>query len=147
MLRRSRPPKPVDNPEASEGFQVYADPAGHPFCLCWGGCGNWMCAYALGGASLRVCYPFWRPDAVRREVSPLCPGERAIDEGRAIPLTFDLVFVARSSAWTPPWLDESFDAFLAAEPVTQRVCLDHAWRTRGLDMGWLQHLREFAVTR
>jgi catechol 2,3-dioxygenase-like lactoylglutathione lyase family enzyme len=21
---------------AIEGFQVYADPAGHPFCLCWG---------------------------------------------------------------------------------------------------------------
>jgi predicted enzyme related to lactoylglutathione lyase len=21
---------------AAEGFQVYADPAGHPFCLCWG---------------------------------------------------------------------------------------------------------------
>ena len=21
---------------AREGFQVYADPAGHPFCLCWG---------------------------------------------------------------------------------------------------------------
>lgn len=20
----------------AEGFQVYADPAGHPFCLCWG---------------------------------------------------------------------------------------------------------------
>jgi uncharacterized glyoxalase superfamily protein PhnB len=20
---------------AAEGFQVYADPAGHPFCLCW----------------------------------------------------------------------------------------------------------------
>ena len=20
---------------AEEGFQVYADPAGHPFCLCW----------------------------------------------------------------------------------------------------------------
>ena len=19
-----------------DGFQVYADPAGHPFCLCWG---------------------------------------------------------------------------------------------------------------
>lgn len=28
--------KPADNPEAAEGFQVYADPAGHPFCLCWG---------------------------------------------------------------------------------------------------------------
>lgn len=28
--------KPTDDPDASEGFQVYADPAGHPFCLCWG---------------------------------------------------------------------------------------------------------------
>lgn len=22
--------------DSAEGFQVYADPAGHPFCLCWG---------------------------------------------------------------------------------------------------------------
>ena len=22
--------------ESTQGFQVYADPAGHPFCLCWG---------------------------------------------------------------------------------------------------------------
>jgi catechol 2,3-dioxygenase-like lactoylglutathione lyase family enzyme len=22
--------------DAAEGFQVYADPSGHPFCLCWG---------------------------------------------------------------------------------------------------------------
>ncbi len=28
--------KPTDDPKATEGFQVYADPAGHPFCLCWG---------------------------------------------------------------------------------------------------------------
>lgn len=25
----------VKDLSASEGFQVYADPAGHPFCLCW----------------------------------------------------------------------------------------------------------------
>ena len=25
----------ADDPDAAEGFQVYADPAGHPFCLCW----------------------------------------------------------------------------------------------------------------
>ena len=25
----------VDDLEAAEIFQVYADPAGHPFCLCW----------------------------------------------------------------------------------------------------------------
>lgn len=28
--------KPADDPQARSGFQVYADPAGHPFCLCWG---------------------------------------------------------------------------------------------------------------
>jgi len=22
--------------DAEEGFQVYADPSGHPFCICWG---------------------------------------------------------------------------------------------------------------
>ena len=27
--------QPADDPEAAELFQVYADPAGHPFCLCW----------------------------------------------------------------------------------------------------------------
>jgi predicted enzyme related to lactoylglutathione lyase len=27
--------KAADDPTADEGFQVYADPAGHPFCLCW----------------------------------------------------------------------------------------------------------------
>jgi hypothetical protein len=28
--------QPADDLGAAEGFQVYADPAGHPFCLCWG---------------------------------------------------------------------------------------------------------------
>jgi hypothetical protein len=28
--------QPADDLDAAEGFQVYADPAGHPFCLCWG---------------------------------------------------------------------------------------------------------------
>jgi hypothetical protein len=26
----------ADSLDSKEGFQVYADPAGHPFCLCWG---------------------------------------------------------------------------------------------------------------
>jgi predicted enzyme related to lactoylglutathione lyase len=28
--------QPADDLDSSSGFQVYADPAGHPFCLCWG---------------------------------------------------------------------------------------------------------------
>jgi Glyoxalase-like domain len=28
--------QPAEDLDAEEGFQVYTDPAGHPFCLCWG---------------------------------------------------------------------------------------------------------------
>ena len=27
--------RPSEDPTADEQFNVYADPAGHPFCLCW----------------------------------------------------------------------------------------------------------------
>lgn len=27
--------KPADDLGSAAGYQVYADPAGHPFCLCW----------------------------------------------------------------------------------------------------------------
>jgi predicted enzyme related to lactoylglutathione lyase len=27
--------KPAQDVESVDNFQVYADPAGHPFCLCW----------------------------------------------------------------------------------------------------------------
>jgi predicted enzyme related to lactoylglutathione lyase len=32
--------QPAEDPEAAEVFQVYADPAGHPFCLCWAAADN-----------------------------------------------------------------------------------------------------------
>jgi predicted enzyme related to lactoylglutathione lyase len=28
--------QPADDIRSAQGFQVYSDPAGHPFCLCWG---------------------------------------------------------------------------------------------------------------
>lgn len=36
ISRGARLLKLADDRDADEGFQVYADPAGHPFCLCWG---------------------------------------------------------------------------------------------------------------
>jgi catechol 2,3-dioxygenase-like lactoylglutathione lyase family enzyme len=32
--------QPAEDPEAAEVFQVYADPSGHPFCLCWAAADN-----------------------------------------------------------------------------------------------------------
>lgn len=36
MTRGATLLQPAADPAAKSGFQVYADPAGHPFCLCWG---------------------------------------------------------------------------------------------------------------
>ncbi len=27
--------KPAEDTDEGDNFQVYADPAGHPFCICW----------------------------------------------------------------------------------------------------------------
>jgi Glyoxalase-like domain len=27
--------QPAEDADSDDSFQVYADPAGHPFCLCW----------------------------------------------------------------------------------------------------------------
>jgi catechol 2,3-dioxygenase-like lactoylglutathione lyase family enzyme len=36
MALGARQLQAADDLSAKQGFQVYADPAGHPFCLCWG---------------------------------------------------------------------------------------------------------------
>jgi predicted enzyme related to lactoylglutathione lyase len=35
MSQGARLLKATDDIESAHGYQVYADPAGHPFCLCW----------------------------------------------------------------------------------------------------------------
>jgi hypothetical protein len=120
----------------------YEGAADDPIRQGWVACANWMCAYALGGATLHVRYPSWRHDALIREVPPLSGVDRGIDDDRPTDLQFDIVFVARSSAWTPPWLDEQFETFLASAPVSHHVCLDPLWRTPRFDRAWIELLRE-----
>jgi hypothetical protein len=110
--------------------------------LGWVGCANWMCYYFLRGADLHVRYPAWRSDALERELPPLCPVERRLDDGMAPAVTFDVIFACRSSAWTPPWLDGMFEGLIAAAPVRRRVCLDPFWRRREGDAAWIAHLQD-----
>lgn len=121
------------------GYEGALDDVGR---LGWVGCANWMCFYALAGAELHVRYPAWLSDEAAREWPPLCP----VDCGNGDPaVPFDIVFVARSGTWTPPWLDGALTAFLEAAPVARRVCLDPVWRRRQMDMGWVRHLQELVV--
>jgi hypothetical protein len=113
--------------------------------LGWVGCANWMCYYFLRGAELHVRYPAWRRDALMRELPPLCPVERQLDDGEIPAESFDMIFICRSSAWTPPWLDDAFDTLLRTAPAGRKVCLDAAWHRRGLDTDWIAHLQSRMV--
>lgn len=115
------------------------------FRLGWVGCANWMCYYHLQGAALHVRYPGWRGGAMVRELGPLCGVDRAVDDWAEVPVVFDAVFVARSGALTPPWLDDGFDRFIRSAPVAEKHCLDKPWHVRLLDADWIAHLEQQVV--
>jgi len=88
-------------------------------------CEDWMIGYYLEGAKkLDVRYPRWRHYAMQYEPKPAIPVHRQVDDGQAVPLTFHRVFICRSGAWTPPWLDERFEAFVLSCPAPLVARLD-----------------------
>ena len=86
-------------------------------------CEDWMIVYAAMGAQLHVRYPQWRAWAMDGEPEPMVEVDRQVDDGSTPDVTFDRVFVCRSGAWVPPWLnmDERFEAFVNAAPVKERI--------------------------
>lgn len=90
-------------------------------------CDNWLLTYALLGAKIEVKYPRWKTGAMKVETRP--PGlpqhlenswvRRSMDDGKTPGVEFDTVFVCRSGAWVPPWLDVDYQAFLNSCPLKQ----------------------------
>lgn len=85
-------------------------------------CEDWMLAYRNN--ELHVRYPKWRHYASEVEPTPLINVDRQVDDEEPLPQLFHRVFVCRSGAWTPPWVDDKFIDFIAACPVQQRHNLD-----------------------
>lgn len=87
-------------------------------------CGSWLLPYALvNKAKVRVIYPAWKPHAMTKEPDPVIPAERVVDPGGPIEGAFDRVFVCRSGAWVPPWVEDAFWEFLDACPLATRTDL------------------------
>ena len=90
-------------------------------------CQNWLLSYALLGAQIKVQYPRWKIKALEVETTPACPQHlfdrgwvtRRIDDGIPPPIVFDAVFICRSGAWVPPWLDSNYQKFLDSCPLKQ----------------------------
>lgn len=86
-------------------------------------CDNWLACYKIWGARVRVLYPRWRPDAMKEESKPVFAGLRKTDNEQPVSKPFDAVYVCRSSAWSPAWLDHKFVRFMEASPLKERINL------------------------
>src|ERR1041385_4341320 len=90
-------------------------------------CEDWAVALqALHGINVKVVYPKWKPWAMTSEPKPTADIVRTMDkpDERIVNKNFHRIFLCRSGGWTPPWLDDQFDAFIAACPVTEKIKLD-----------------------
>jgi len=75
-------------------------------------CENWTIAYWLKRATIHMRYPSWRSYALDLEPEPPIDVDRQVDDGAPVPEMFSRIFICRSSAWVPPWLDTAFTTFV-----------------------------------
>jgi hypothetical protein len=78
-------------------------------------CGNWARRFLEGnpGSRYEVRYPRWKSweESVQpEEVDPERWSKGWGDD--PVEVEIDRVFICRSGAWTPPWLDEGFEDFI-----------------------------------
>jgi hypothetical protein len=121
-------------------------------------CENWLVYYQLTAARTVSRYPAWRHDfAMDREPEPYLPLDRGVwrpDEWAGT--TFGRVFLCRSGAWVPPWLDERLVELIDAFPggggvVDLDAGADHGYsalKPRGFDRDAAETMaRQFAEQR
>jgi hypothetical protein len=91
-------------------------------------CEDWMLAYHLAGIpghKLHVRYPRWK-EKYWRDVEPkpaIRDLDRRTDDGAQFPFRglVDRIFVCRSGAWTPPWIDRRFQTFIEDAPARRKI--------------------------
>jgi hypothetical protein len=83
-------------------------------------CEDWMLAYFLRGAKLHVRYPRWKLTAFDQEPQPAVEVDRAFyDPDEKQPGAFHEVYLCRSGAWVPSWLDQPFIEFIERCPLPE----------------------------
>jgi hypothetical protein len=81
-------------------------------------CEDWAVFYFITGRPVQVWFPRWI-DPSRWGEPGLRLGNLQIDPGGLIE-GVDRVFVCRSGAWVPPWLDQAFNKFLVECPAAHQ---------------------------
>ncbi len=89
-------------------------------------CEDWATAFTMIGVPVKTFYPTWNAYSLAGEnpKAPMMPAVQ-LDPGVKFNRQFDKVFICRSGAWTPTWLEDAFWRFLETCPVgSARVNLD-----------------------
>ena len=90
-------------------------------------CENWVIPFVLNGRDVELHYPSWRFYAPSIEPEPQVPLTRIVDPPRfnfGDLGVFDRVFVCRSGAWVPSWLDTYFWQFIGQSPTQRHIAID-----------------------
>lgn len=83
-------------------------------------CENWVAAVIMSGIKVKNFFPKWKTWDMKGVIS--LPYQN--DNGKKFHEPFMRVFVCRSGAWTPTWIDDSFWRFIDTCPVNNKVNLD-----------------------
>ncbi len=94
-------------------------------------CENWATAYAFAGVPVFVFYPAWRWGNSKPKATKFIFATG--DAGSNLSMPFDRIFLCRSGAWVPSWVDEPFFKFLESCPAQVKVNLDGMSRR---EMDW-----------
>lgn len=107
-------------------------------------CGNWVERGRVKGVikEYNLVYPPWRKKG--KEPKPICRLDKTYYVPPTIPISFDLVFLCRSSCWTPPWADAAFLAFSMwiQQRSKEHFGADYVFKIRGLNNGLINQLEE-----
>lgn len=110
-------------------------------------CGNWLLAYLLRfRVDIKIRYPRWHKhaldqDEIKESLSDLITRHHvdlSITKRERRPV-FDAIFICRSGAWTPPWLDRDFQTFTNGAPNM------HQNNLHFIDGSYHFHLRDFSM--
>ena len=88
-------------------------------------CENWATVFASMGVTVKTFFPTWNNYSLEYKMPlPLGMPRIQLDPGTPFHKQFDRIFVCRSGAWTPSWLEEAFWDFIASCPTNTRVNVD-----------------------
>lgn len=104
-------------------------------------CSDWTLKFWSSHLSIEWIYPDWMDKRRVEEDCPrhLIPSRRYSDFKSDVRPNYDAVFVCRSGAWTPPWIEKQFWKFIDDCPCGKKVALDNITR-RKLDQGAINEL-------